>query len=150
MPEKNCVVTPTSRVTLHYSLTLSDGTEVVSTFDDTPLSFSLGDGTMVEALEQSLIGLTEGSDAQILLSGDDAFGSKSNEKIQRLPRVEFADELLIKPGQVIAFTTPGGDEVAGQILEIDQDEVVVDFNHPLSGHIISFRVKVLEVGPPPE
>lgn len=150
MPEENCFITSECRVTLHYSLTLSDGTEVVSTFDDTPLLFHLGDGTMVEALEQSLIGLTCGSEGKILLSGDDAFGSRSDEKIQHMPRNEFPDELAITLGQVIAFTTPGGDEVAGQILEINQDDVLVDFNHPLSGHFITFRVKILDIDPQPE
>lgn len=102
---------------------------------------------MVETLEQSLIGLACGSDEQIILSGDDAFGAKTDEKIQHMPRNEFPDGMGIAAGQVIAFTTPGGDEVAGQILELHEDEAVIDFNHPLSGHIIMFRVRILQIDP---
>ncbi len=145
MQEEHRIITPECRVILHYSLTLADGTEVVSTFDDTPLSFNLGDGTMVEALEDSLLGLACGADAQIILAGDDAFGPSTDEKIQRMPRSEFPDEMEIASGQVIAFSTPGGDEVAGQVLEINEKDVLMDFNHPLSGHLITFRVKILQV-----
>lgn len=147
MQENNVFITSGCQVTLHYTLTLADGTEVVSTFEDTPLSFTLGDGTMVEALEQSLIGLACGEDVQTILSGDDAFGARDEDKIQHILRKEFPDKIDITPGQVIAFTTPGGDEVAGQVLEVHPESVLIDFNHPLSGHLITFRAKILQIDP---
>ncbi|MDJ0806323.1 MAG: FKBP-type peptidyl-prolyl cis-trans isomerase [Gammaproteobacteria bacterium] len=138
-------VTPGCRLTLHYALTLADGTEVVSTFTEDPLTLTLGDGTMESALEEALIGLACDSDTQILLSGDDVFGPRNEEKIQQMSISDFPKDMGISAGQVIAFTTPGGDEVAGQVQEIEGDDVVIDFNHPLSGHAITFRVKVLQI-----
>ncbi len=100
---------------------------------------------MVEALEDSLIGLACGADVQIILSGNDAFGPKTDEKIQHMQRKEFPDEMNIAAGHVIAFTTPMGDEVAGQVVEINEEDLVIDLNHPLSGHLINFRVKILQI-----
>jgi len=147
MSEQTPGITAKCRVTLHYALSLADGTQVVSTFDEAPLTFSLGDGTMETGLEQALVGLACGAEEQIILSGDEVFGERSDEKIQQLSLEQFPAEMALTPGQVIAFTTPGGDEVPGQVLEIQNEQVTVDFNHPLSGHIIGFRVKILAIEP---
>ena len=134
-----------SQVRLHFSLTLADGTVAVSTFGESPLTFTLGDGTMVESLEQSLIGMTEGEEAQLILSGDDAFGAATDDNIQRMPISEFPADMTLAPGQLIAFTTPAGEELGGVILQLDESEALVDFNHPLSGQPIAFQVQILEV-----
>jgi FKBP-type peptidyl-prolyl cis-trans isomerase SlpA len=140
-------ITDHSLVTLHFSLTLADGTEAISTFDEEPLTFTLGDDTMTKALEQQLIGMHQGSEEHLILSGDEVFGPATADKIQRMPLSDFPPDMPLSPGQIIAFSTPAGDEVGGVILELDQAEALVDFNHPLSGQSITFRVKVLEVGP---
>jgi FKBP-type peptidyl-prolyl cis-trans isomerase SlpA len=145
MSPENHVITHGCRVTLHYSLALEDGTEVVSTFDDAPLTFELGDGTMTEPLEQILVGLHPGAEEQVILSGDETFGARTEEKVHWIARDEFPSEIAIAEGQVMAFTTPAGDETAGQILEIDEDKIRVDFNHPLSGHTFMFHVKIIAV-----
>lgn len=145
MSNESPIITPGARVTLHYALSLADGTEVVCTFDETPLTFKMGDGTLTETLEQVLLGMSRGLEERIILSGDEAFGARSDAKIQQIAQAEFPSEMSLSPGQVIAFTTPAGDEIAGQIVELIQDEVVVDFNHPLSGHTLAFHVKILDI-----
>lgn len=145
MAQARNTITSQSRVTLHFSLSLADGTEVVSTFDEAPLSCTIGDGTMVEGLEQCLLGLSADSEWAFTLSGDETFGPATAENIQRIAKNEFPTNLLLAPGQVIAFKTPAGDEVAGTIQTLTDTEVLVNFNHPLSGQTITFKVKILEV-----
>jgi FKBP-type peptidyl-prolyl cis-trans isomerase SlpA len=139
-------VGPESQVTLHFSITLADGTEAISTFEEGPLTCILGEGTMAESLEQCLYGLVEGSDEIFLLAGDEAFGPASEDNVQPIPRADFPADMPLSPGQVVAFTTPAGDEIAGIIQSLTDAEALVDFNHPLSGQTVSFRVKILEVG----
>ena len=62
-----------------------------------------------------------------------------------MPRAEFAEDMNLERGQIIGFTTPSGLELPGTILAMDDDEVEVDFNHPLAGHEITFTVEVLDV-----
>ncbi len=62
-----------------------------------------------------------------------------------MARSDFAPELQLEPGLVIGFETPAGDEVASIIGEIGEEQVEVDFNHPLSGSDIAFTVQILEV-----
>jgi len=113
-----------SSVTLHLSLTLEDGTVSESTFGEEPLTFTMGDGTLVHGLELGLYGLVPGD-------------------VQRL--VDTGIEL--EEGVIVGFETPEGEELAGAILSIDEDTVNVDFNHPMAGHTIIFDVEIIDVVP---
>ena len=64
-----------------------------------------------------------------------------------MPRSEFPAEMQLEAGLIISFTTPSGEEVPGAIQEVKDDEVVVDFNHPLAGNEIIFDVEILEIKP---
>lgn len=134
-----------SEVLMHFSLCLKDGTVADSTEENEPLRFTMGDGTLIEGLELVLYGLKTGDKQSLEIAPIDTFGFPDEENVHNMPRSEFAEDLAIKEGTVIGFTTPSGDEVPGTILEFNQDTVKVDFNHPLSGHTIIFDVEILEV-----
>jgi FKBP-type peptidyl-prolyl cis-trans isomerase SlpA len=135
-----------SRVTLHLSLTLEDGTEVLSSFDGEPLTFTLGDGTLAPGLEELLLDLPEGSDTQALAEGAAVFGAPDPELVHELPLADLPQGFTAEPGQVIAFDTPGGQETPGTVLAVGEDTVRVDFNHPLSRRGLRLRVQVCTVG----
>ena len=145
MISKSFQITTDSKVKFHYSISLTDGTEVVSTFAETPLVCRMGDGTLAERLELCLIGMSEGDKGTFILSGDEVFGPSVGENIQCLEKTAFPANMSLSTGQVIAFTTPAGDELAGIVESLTDNEVVVNFNHPLSGQLINFQVQILEV-----
>ena len=138
-------VSPGSTVTLHLSLTLEDGTVAESTFDETPLTFTMGDGTLVEGLELALYGLRPGARQRLSLYPEQAFGKRDPEKIHRLPRTDFPADMELEPGCIIGFDTPGGDELPGMILSADGTDIEVDFNHPMAGHVVIFEVEIIDV-----
>jgi FKBP-type peptidyl-prolyl cis-trans isomerase SlpA len=67
--------------------------------------------------------------------------------VHDIPRADFPDLIAPKVGQIIAFHSPTGEDIAGAILAVDADTVRVDFNHPLAGREVVFRVEILTVGP---
>ena len=138
-------VSPESTVTLHLSLTLEDGTVAESTFDDAPLTFTLGDGTLVEGLELGLYGLRAGDTQRLSLFPEQAYGLRDPEKVHFLPRTDFPADMALEPGCVIGFDTPEGEELAGMVAAAEGDAVEVDFNHPLAGHVVIFDVEIVEV-----
>ncbi len=140
-------IVPGSAVTLHFSLSLPDGTEAISTFDEEPLSFEMGDETFQPAMELALYGLKAGGEQTLTLTPEQAYGQPEPGLVQHLPRADFGG-LEPEVGQIMSFTMGESGETMGVIREIDADEVVVDFNHPLAGHEVVFRVKILEVGLP--
>ena len=139
---------PGSHVVMHFSLLLEDGTEIVSTFDDEPMAFTLGDGTMEPALETKLIGMNIGDEQALLLMGNDIYGERDGKNQQWIAKQDFPGTIELNEGNVIAFTTPAGDEVAGTLALIEDDRVMVDFNHPLSGRDFIFRTAILQIAGP--
>ena len=138
-------VSPESTVTLHLSLTLEDGTVAESTFDDAPLTFTLGDGTLVEGLELGLYGLRAGDTQRLSLFPEQAFGLRDSEKVHCLPRADFPEDMTLEPGCIIGFDTPDGEELPGMIIASEGDVVEVDFNHPLAGRVVIFDVEIIDV-----
>lgn len=140
-----------SFLTLHYRLSLADGGgDVISTFDGKPATIQLGAGQLAEPLERLLHGMAEGAQAVFDIVPDEAWGPRNPELVQRLSR-EFFDanadpESNYSAGDVIDLARPdGGGRFAGVIRAIDDNTVVVDFNHPLAGHPVRFEVRILGV-----
>jgi FKBP-type peptidyl-prolyl cis-trans isomerase SlpA len=136
-----------STVTLHLSLMLEDGTVAESTFDDEPLTFVMGDGTLVHGLELALYGLRSGDTQRLALYPEQAFGPHDPERIHLLPRGGFPADMELTPGNIIAFDTPEGEEIAGTVLSLDDRTVEIDLNHPLAGRRIVFDVEIIDVVP---
>jgi FKBP-type peptidyl-prolyl cis-trans isomerase SlpA len=141
---------PASTVTMHFSLTLEDGTVAESSLGNEPLRFVMGDGTLVRGLELALYGMRPGERQRLVLTPEQAFGARHAANIHRLLRRDFPPDIVPEPGLVVGFTTPEGEEIGGMILEVMDDEVRVDFNHPLAGHAITYEVEILSVEPPRE
>ena len=136
-----------SSVTLHFSLTLEDGTVAESTSGEDPLTFTMGDGTLVHGLELGLYGLVPGDVQRLELYPEQAFGLRDPANIHTMPRADFDAGIELEEGVIVGFETPEGEELAGAILSIDEDTVNVDFNHPMAGHTIIFDVEIIDVVP---
>lgn len=143
-------VQPGSFLTLHYRLAGPDGRAVVDTFADKPATLSLGSGQLAPAIEQRLLGLEEGAEAQFELPAGAAFGERNPEMLQRVklsllhqlgdPEAEYA------VGDVVEFPTPDGQGAyAGVVREQGDGWLLFDFNHPLAGQAVRFDVRLLGV-----
>ena len=140
-------ILPGSRVTLHFSLSLPDGTEAISTFDEEPLSFEIGDNTFQPMMEMALYGLKTGDEQTLTLTPEQAYGDPEPGLVQRLPLSDFGD-LQPEVGQILSFAMGEAGETMGMIRKIDDGWVEVDFNHPLAGHEVVFRVRILDIAEP--
>lgn len=136
-----------SQVTMYFTLTLADGTVADATENDEAFSFVMGDGALIEGLELMLYGLKVGDKQCLSIEPQDAFGFSDIENIHTLPSESFAGDLSTEPGTVIEFETPSGEKIPGTIEAVKDDEIVVDFNHPLAGHTIIFDVEILDIKP---
>lgn len=141
-------IVPGAAVTLHLAISLEDGSEAISTFGEEPLSLVMGDGTLQPGLELALYGLCAGEHQTLNLLPEQAYGLRDPSLIHFMPLTDFDAAPPPEVGQVIAFALPNGQEAAGTVLGIEHGRVEMDFNHPLAGHEITFRVEILEVSPP--
>ena len=141
-------IVPGSAVTLHFSLSLPDGTEAISTFEEEPLKFNIGDRTFQPGLELGLYGLKAGDEQTLTLTPAQAYGDHEATLVQQMPLSDFDKDNQPEPDQVMSFMLADTEETMGIIREVGKDEVTVDFNHPLAGHEVIFKVHILEVGIP--
>jgi len=134
-----------TRFLLLFKMKLEDGTVVESNFDDEPIEFQIGDGSLTSGMEDALIGKSSGDEVSVTLSPDMAFGMPDENNIHRLPVGDFPDDMQPEINQVIAFDGPDESEIMGTIINIDNDEVEVDFSHPLAGRNIIFAARITEI-----
>ncbi len=138
-------IVPGCHVIMHFTLILEDGTVAEDSSDSEPLAFIMGDGSLIEGLEVVLYGLKAGDEQTVTLTPDQAFGFHDPENIHVVPLSDFSVGMQPEENQIIVFTTPTGNEVAGTIKKVSTDTALVDFNHPLAGHNLLYKVRILEV-----
>ena len=130
-------------VTLHFSLVLEDGHIIDSNFESEPATFSVGDGNLLPGFESTLIGLVNGDEREFTIPPEQAFGQHNPQNVQAVERGNFDQEEL-ELGAMFSFQNGDG-ELPGVIVDVDDNEVMIDFNHPLAGQTLTFEVDVLEV-----
>jgi FKBP-type peptidyl-prolyl cis-trans isomerase SlpA len=98
-------------------------------------------------MEMAIYGLSEGDEQVITLTPEQAYGYPDQQLVHEMPLSDFGEQLQPETGQVIAFSLPNGEETPGMILEVNEEMAKVDFNHPLAGHDVVFKVKILGIKP---
>lgn len=139
-------------VTLTYDLRIDDenGELVESATVENPLQFLYGAGMMLPKFETGLAGLKQEDPFNIKLGSTDAYGEVNNDAIVELPRSVFLvngefDSELIQEGNTVPMMSSNGQRLNGLVLEVTDETVKMDFNHPLAGEDLYFTGKVVEV-----
>ena len=136
-----------TRVFLNFSVSLEDGSEVDSNFGAEPVDFVVGDGSLLPGFERRIFGMSPGQRQLFSVPPEDAFGQPNDNNVQVIPRRHFDDDAPMEIGLVFSFADAGGGELPGLVIEFDEEEVTVDFNHPLAGRTILFDVLIHRVEP---
>lgn len=133
-----------STITLHFSLALENGDMVDSTFNKKPATMAMGDGSLLYGFEQRLIGLSVGDKQEFLIEPKDGFGAHNPMNVQHFKTEDFDPETL-EEGMIVSFIDAGQHELPGVIASFDDEQVTVDFNHPLAGKNLLFTVEIIDV-----
>ncbi|AKX45530.1 peptidylprolyl isomerase [Thiopseudomonas alkaliphila] len=134
-----------SQVTLHFALKIDEGNVVDSTFDKDPATFNVGDGSLLPGFEQVLFGLKAGDKRSFTILPEQGFGQPNPQNVQVMPRSQFTD-MELDYGVLVIFQDAAQGELPGVIKAFDEQQVTVDFNHPLAGKDITFDVEIIHVG----
>jgi len=138
-------VLPDSLVTLNYRIATADDKELIGTFASTPATLQLGSGELAPTLESCLEGLPVGERHVFLLEPQQAFGLHNPELLKRIARAELPPESRLEARALMEFSAPGGAKFSGLVRELDEQTVLIDFNHPLAGQAIRFEVEVIGI-----
>jgi peptidylprolyl isomerase len=131
-------------VSLQYKLSTAEGDVVHSNLGEEPLVFVVGDGRMLPALEQALVGMSVGQSKNVQLSADQAYGPPNPDLVQTMPLSAVPEDLRVVGARLIA-RSPEGERRLVEVKRINGEEAVIDFNHPLAGQAIQFDVSIVAV-----
>lgn len=139
-------------VTVSYVLRLKgfEGEIVEETPEEKPLEFIFGTGRMLQMFEEKLEGLKAGDNFSFKLTSDEAYGDINPEAKVEIPKNIFEvdgkiDEELIKVGNMVPMQDAQGNRLNGIVLDVNDENVTMDFNHPLAGDDLYFAGSVKEV-----
>lgn len=132
-------------VSIHYTLTSKDGVELDSSKDREPLTYLHGTGSIIPGLEQALEGTEEGQNVNVELEPDDAYGPVNDDLVQAVPKEAFEDVEKVEPGMQFQARGPDGSTQRITVVDVAEDSVTVDGNHPLAGQTLNFDVTVEDV-----
>ena len=141
-----------SRVSVNYKLYVDDpsGELVEETSTKEPYKFILGSGEQFEAFDKHIMGLEKGDAFSFSVDSEDAFGKFDEEAVVDIEKKTFEydgkiDESIFEMYNVLPMKDDDGNDYSGVIIAIAEDQVTLDFNHPLAGENIWFDGVVVDV-----
>lgn len=142
-------IKPQNVAVITYELKLKSGEVVDKAEDASPFAFIHGIGSTLEAFDKNLEGKKAGDEVEFNLSVEEGYGPYIPENVIEIPEQNFegAPEGTLTVGNTVPMQGPNGEHLFGTIESVTDGKVRMDFNLPLAGQELFFKVKVLEVRP---
>ena len=131
-------------VQMHYTLRDENGTTIESSDGRPPMAYLHGYGHIVPGLEKALDGCSAGLRTRVTVGPRDAYGEKDPNAVIRAARDDFPDGMTLAPGVEVQAETPDG-PITFTVVSVEENEAVLDANHPLAGMTLTFDVEVVGV-----
>ncbi|MEL6806555.1 MAG: peptidylprolyl isomerase [Pseudomonadota bacterium] len=132
-------------VRIHYTGTLKDGTTFDSSEGRDPLEFVVGAGHIIKGLDVALPGMQAGDKKSVSIDCADAYGPINPALHQGVPRDAIPDDIELEVGMQLQMQTPQGQPMPVTVTAIDDEQVMLDANHPLAGRDLVFDFEVVSV-----
>lgn len=134
-----------TKVKVHYTGTLNDGTVFDSSDGKEPLEFTIGENQVIPGFENGIREMKLDEEKTIKIKPEEAYGEKNEQLVREIPRSKIPNGMDPKEGMQLALTSPSGQKINGLIGKVSKDAITIDFNHPLAGKELNFKVKVVEI-----
>lgn len=131
-------------VSMHYTLTMDDGTEVDTSVGSEPLVFLFGNGEIIPGLESALQGKAAGDQLKVKIAPGEGYGEYDDNLTRVVPRNAFRSTNQLSVGMQFEAMTDDG-PVVMSITKVEGDNITVDANHPLAGKNLNFDVKIVTI-----
>jgi len=134
---------------MEYELRIGD--KVIDSSDENdPLEFIQGMEQIIPGLETQIEGMALGESREVFVKAEDAYGEYDAEDFVEVPKSEFPEEIPLEIGLEIGVNGEDGEELSAYIEEVTLDTITLNFNHPLAGKDLNFKVKIVGLRLPTE
>jgi len=142
--EKKMTVEIGSKVVVHYKGTLNNGEEFDSSYSrNEPLSFTVGNGETIAGFDSAVVGMSIGEVKNITLSPSEGYGDVNPEAFQKISKNQFPSDFEPSAGTLVEGINTQGQKVRAIIAEVFDEDLVLDFNHPMAGKEMNFEIQLV-------
>lgn len=132
-------------VAVHYTGRLENGTVFDSSEGQEPIEFELGSGSVISGFEQALEGMEVGSEREIRLAPENAYGERKEDLSVDVPRAQLPEGVAPEVGQMLAVQVAPGQQAVARVADVDDGSVTLDLNHPLAGETLIFAIELVGI-----
>lgn len=132
-------------VRLHYKGTLDDGSVFDSSEGREPLEFTVGSGQIISGLEEAIPGMKVGEEKTVRIEAENAYGPHNPSARQSVPRANIPDTVPLEVGLQLQAQTENGQTISVTVVDFNDQEVVLDANHPLAGKALTFEIQLTAI-----
>lgn len=133
------------KVSIHYTGKLDDGSVFDSSEGTNPLDFIVGKGMVIPGFEEGVLGMEVGEEKTIKIDEQNAYGPVMKELIQEVPRDQLPAEIVPEVDMMLSAQSPEGHMIPVKIVEVTENSIKIDMNHPLAGKALTFEVKLEKI-----
>lgn len=134
-------------VGIEYVLRLDDGEILDETTAGEPLLYLHGAENIVPGLEQALDGMAMNDQKDVTVAPEGGYGIHDPEDVDDVPRSMFPEDVELEAGLMISLQDDAGNIFDATIIDLNDEDVTLDFNHPLAGETLHFAVTIVDLRP---
>jgi FKBP-type peptidyl-prolyl cis-trans isomerase 2 len=142
------IVKENDSVTITFTGKLDNGAVFIEIPVTQPMKITLGDSELPPTVEMAVIGMQKGESKKVRVSPDEGYGPRLKDLLHEVPRTTFGDRIEPKPGMVLSQKVEKDgveQKIPVTIIEVKEDVVVLDYNHPLAGHHLTYDVTIVGI-----
>jgi FKBP-type peptidyl-prolyl cis-trans isomerase 2 len=132
-------------VKVNYKGTLNDGTLFDSSEGREPLEFTLGSGQMIPGFEKNVLGMNIGEVKTAVIACDEAYGQPTEELFMPVPIDQVPADIKPEIGMQLMISRPDGQQMPVSVIQVTEEQIVLDANHPLAGDDLTFEIELLSI-----
>lgn len=133
-------------IKVHYKGTLTDGSLFDSSEGKEPLEFTVGEQMVIYGFDNGVLDMQVGDKKTLNIPCLEAYGEMNTELMIEIPKSELPEELgEVTEGMQLNMVNQDGYELPVEVIEIKEDAIVLDGNHPLAGQDLIFEVELVEI-----
>lgn len=133
-------------VNVHYHGRLNDGTTFDSSEGREPLKFTAGSGQVIKGFDDAVMNMKPGDKKTVNIPVHEAYGERRDDMMMEYPKSDFPAEMAPEVGMELQMGDDAGNVFPVVIVEVGEDMVVLDANHPLAGKDLTFEIELVSIG----
>jgi peptidylprolyl isomerase len=132
-------------VKVQYTGKLDDGSVFDSSAEREPLEFTIGEGRTIPEFEKAVIGMKPGESKTFQIACENAYGPYRQEMVMIINKDRLPQGLTPKVDQRLQVQPAQGDPFVVTVIEVTEENVTLDGNHPLAGKDLTFNIELTQI-----